>query len=59
MPETRAADFQEPYLRAIFGLCGIKDITFIIAQPMDMGPELQKQKIGEAQQAARLAAAKF
>jgi FMN-dependent NADH-azoreductase len=58
-PETRAADFQEPYLRAIFGLCGIKDMTFVTAQPMDMGPELQKQKIGEAQQAARLAATKF
>ncbi len=59
LPETRAADFQEPYLRTVFGLCGIKDMTFVIAQPMDMGPELQKQKIGEAQQAARLAVAKF
>ncbi len=57
--EARAADFQEPYLRAIFGLVGITDISFVIAQPMDMGPELQKQKIGEAQQVARLAAAKF
>ena len=57
--ETRAADFQEPYLRAIFGLVGITDISFVVAQPMDMGPDLQKQKIGEAQQAARLAAEKF
>ncbi|MDD4879067.1 MAG: NAD(P)H-dependent oxidoreductase [Candidatus Omnitrophica bacterium] len=56
--KARAADFQEPYLRAIFGLVGITDISFVVAQPMDMGPELQKQKINEAQQAAR-AAAKF
>lgn len=30
-------DFQEPYLRAIFGFVGITDITFIIAEGMDMG----------------------
>nr|MBI1229471.1 ACP phosphodiesterase [Cytophagales bacterium] len=28
-------DFQEPYLRAIFGLAGIFDISFINSQPMD------------------------
>lgn len=54
--KTRAVDFQEPYLRAIFGLVGITDIYFVVAQPMDMGPELQKRKINEAQQAARVAA---
>lgn len=55
-PEMRAADFQEPYLRAIFGLVGITDITFVVAQPMDMGPALQEEKIKEAQSKAREAA---
>lgn len=30
-----AYDFQEPYLRAIFGFVGITDIDFVHAQPMD------------------------
>src|SRR5690606_31204378 len=42
---NRSMDFQEPYLRAIFGFIGIQDIQFIIAEPMDMGIEIQKQKI--------------
>lgn len=33
-------DFQEPYLRAIFGMAGITDITFLNAQPMDFTPEI-------------------
>lgn len=46
-------DFQEPYLRTIFGFAGITDITFIIAQPMDaLGPEVEKAKIEEAKIAA-------
>lgn len=44
-----AYDFQEPYLRAVFGFIGIKDITFINAQPMDaLGQEEQNKKIEEA-----------
>jgi FMN-dependent NADH-azoreductase len=35
-----ALDYQEPYLRAIFGLAGIEDIHFIHAQPLDMAPGL-------------------
>lgn len=46
-------DFQEPYLRCIFGFVGLTDIEFIIAQPMDMGQELQKAKIEEAQEQAK------
>ena len=46
-------DFQEPYLRTIFGFVGITDVTFIKAEPTDQGIELQKQKIKEAQRAAR------
>jgi len=48
-----AYDYQEPYLRAIFGLCGIADIVFINAQPMDaMGPDVAEKKIKEAQSLA-------
>jgi FMN-dependent NADH-azoreductase len=53
-------DFQEPYLRAIFGFVGITDITFINAQPMDaLGLDVQKEKIEEAKIAAVKIAAKI
>jgi FMN-dependent NADH-azoreductase len=43
-------DYQEPYLRTLFGFVGITDITFINAQPMDaLGPKVQEEKIKEAQ----------
>jgi len=52
--EASKFDFQEPYLRAIFGLVGITDITFINAQPMDaFGVEVQREKIEEAKTIAR------
>lgn len=55
-----AYDFQEPYLRAIFGFVGITDITFINAQPMDaMGQEVQNKKIEETKIAARTIAENF
>ncbi len=52
-----AYDFQEPYLKTIFGFVGITDITFINAQPMDaLGKVVQDEKIKEAKEiAARLA----
>ena len=47
-------DFQEPYLRTVFGFVGITDIAFVIAQPMDaLGPEVQEKKIEEAKSVAR------
>ncbi|MBF0532535.1 MAG: NAD(P)H-dependent oxidoreductase [Candidatus Omnitrophica bacterium] len=49
----RPFDFAEPYLRAAFGFVGIKDITFINAQPMDMGQETQEKQIEIARKAAR------
>ncbi len=53
-------DYQEPYLRAIFGLVGITDITFIVAQPMDAaGMEVQKEKIEIAKVMARNLAESF
>ncbi len=51
-----AYDFQEPYLRAIFGFVGIYDMHFINADQMDMGLELRKTvttaKIAEARNLA-------
>lgn len=52
-------DFQEPYLRTAFGFVGITDITFVNAQPMDTGIELQQKAIREAQTSAEKAASLF
>ena len=41
-------DFQESYLRTIFGFAGITDVSFINAQPLDYTPELATMKINEA-----------
>jgi len=59
LPEARGADFQEAYLRFTFGFIGITEITFINAQPMDMGEALQAQKIKEAQARAEKHAVSF
>lgn len=45
-------DFQEPYLRSIFGMAGIVDISFINAQPMDYSPELTQLNLGQAMENA-------
>lgn len=53
-------DFQEPYLRTVFGFVGVTDIAFIIAQPMDaLGLEVQAKKIEEAKAIARKIAGSF
>lgn len=51
--DTRGADFQEPYLRFVFGFIGITDVTFVKAEPMDMGEDMQKQRIKAAQEMAK------
>lgn len=43
-----AFDFQEPYLRTIFGFVGITDITFVNANVMDVTPELREENIERA-----------
>jgi FMN-dependent NADH-azoreductase len=43
-----AYDFQEPYLRSIFGFIGISDIHFISAQPMDVTPGLRATAVATA-----------
>lgn len=46
-------DFQEPYLRAIFGLAGIEEIYFAHAQPMDLAPGLTQEALEKAKEEAR------
>ena len=52
-------DFQEPYLRAIFGMTGIYDISFINAQPMDLAPGLTQASMAKAKEEARALALEF
>ncbi len=49
----RPFDFQEPYLRAVFGLVGITDIRFITGQPMDLGEEARDAALDKAVAEAR------
>ncbi len=52
-----AYDFQEPYLRAIFGYVGISDIHFVNAQPMDVTLQLRETAMSAAIKEARSLAA--
>jgi FMN-dependent NADH-azoreductase len=52
-----ALDFQEPYLRAIFGFVGISDIEFVNAQPVDV-PGLRETALAAAVAQAREVAAR-
>ena len=48
----RAHDFQEPYLRVIFGFVGITDMQFINAQPMDVTLDLREAAVKAAIESA-------
>jgi FMN-dependent NADH-azoreductase len=50
---THKLDFQEPYLRAIFGFVGITDIAFIKAEGMDLKDAKRKQRLEDAINAAK------
>ena len=50
-------DFQEPYLRAIFGFVGITDMHFIHAQPMDITRDMRENALTQAFTKARELAA--
>lgn len=52
-------DFQEPYLRSIFGFCGINSIDFINAQPLDITLELREHALQKAIAEAQELAANF
>ena len=49
-------DYQEPYLRAIFGFVGITDMHFVNAQPMDITPELREAAIAKGIEEAKVLA---
>ena len=51
---TAAFDFQEPYLRAIFGFVGLKDVTFVHAEKQ-MRPEADASFAAVTAQIGRLA----
>lgn len=44
-------DFQEPYLRAVFELVGITDMTFIHAENLSGGAEVREQSLAVAREA--------
>ncbi len=46
-------DFQEPYLRSIFGLAGIYDISVINAQAMDFAPGITEANLNKAKEEAK------
>ncbi len=57
---SKSYDFQEPYLKTVFGFVGISDITFINAEPMDaLGPDVEREKIAEACEKAKKIAASW
>lgn len=46
--QSSGADFQEPYLRYMFGFMGITDIAFVRAEGLAVSPEQRKQSLDEA-----------
>jgi FMN-dependent NADH-azoreductase len=42
-------DFQETYLRAVFGFLGLTDISFIRAEGVSMGPEAARNAMQSAE----------
>jgi len=55
----QASDLQEPYLRTVFGFVGITDITFLIAQPMNVDPGLADKRLQETILKAKAIAQNF
>lgn len=50
----KAMDFQEPYLKGVFGFVGITDLTFVHGQPADAGgPKLGEKRIRAAVEAVK------
>jgi FMN-dependent NADH-azoreductase len=52
-PDKQGYDFQEPYLKTIFGFVGIQDITFLTAEPMDMGQQMRQEGLSSAKVQAK------
>jgi FMN-dependent NADH-azoreductase len=43
-----ASDFQEPYLRFVFGFLGIGDVEFVRAEGLAVSPEQRAQAMTDA-----------
>ncbi len=56
---TAAFDYQEPYLRAIFGFIGITDITFIHVENLRAADGLREQSFAKAREAIAHAVANW
>lgn len=46
--QTSGMDFQEPYLRQIFGFMGINEVRFVRAEGLAVSPEQREQSMKEA-----------
>jgi FMN-dependent NADH-azoreductase len=55
-PAMQKMDFVEPYLRQIAGFVGITDVTFIKAEPMNMGEPMHTNALDAAKKQARAVA---
>jgi FMN-dependent NADH-azoreductase len=59
-PESKEMDFQEPYVRRIMGFIGVREVTFVIAQPLDgVSAEERRRTLAQATAAARALGARF
>ncbi len=56
---TAAYDFQEPYLRTIFGFIGITDLMFIHAENLVANDEVREQSLADAHAAIKEAVASW
>jgi FMN-dependent NADH-azoreductase len=43
-----ASDFQEPYLRFVFGFLGIRDVEFVRAEGLAVSPEQRARAMADA-----------
>jgi FMN-dependent NADH-azoreductase len=53
---AQAMDFQEPYLRTVFGFLGIKDVSVVRAEGLAISPESAEQSVSKARDEAKSAA---
>ena len=51
-----ALDFQESYLKAVFGFLGVKDVEIVRAEGVNMGPEKRQAALDAAAEQIRVAA---
>ncbi|MDF5716608.1 MAG: FMN-dependent NADH-azoreductase [Rhizonema sp. NSF051] len=54
-----AYDFQEPYLRAIFGFIGITDLSFIHVENLGLDDDAREQSVAKAHEAIEKAVASW